>query len=109
MEASIFISGLFHLPIVCEAITASGLTPVVHSSYPSFKLKQRLNNHCQLHSYTRKELISKLPSVLFKDKPLTLSQVFQNDIKKALDKLDSELAIGWAGHSLALFKVSKEI
>ena len=108
MEASIFISGLFHLPIVCEAITASGLTPVVHSSYPSFKLKQRLNNHCQLHSYTRKELISKLPGVLFKDKPLTLSQVFQNDIKKALDKLDSELAIGWAGHSLALLKVSKE-
>lgn len=105
MEASIFISGLFHLSIVCEAITKSGLRPVVHSSYPAFKLKQRVNNHCQLHSYSRKELASKLPDVLFKDKPSTLSRIFQNDIKKALDKLDSDLAIGWAGHSLALLEV----
>ena len=106
MEASIFISGLFHLPIVCEAITKSGLKPIVHSSYPAFKLKQRVNNHCQLHSYSRKELVSKLPYVLFKDQPSALSRIFKIDLKKALNKLDSYLAIGWAGHSLPLLEVS---
>lgn len=107
MEASVFISGFFHLPIVCEALSNFGLSPIIHSSYPKFKLKKRLIRNCQINSYPRKEILSKLPNMLFKDKPLALSHIFQKDTKKSIDRLDSALAIGWAGHSLALLAASE--
>ena len=107
MEASVFISGLFHLPIVCEALSNVGLSPIIHSSYPKFRLKKRLIRDCQINSYPRKEVLSKLPNMLFKDKALALSHVFQRDTKKSIDRLDSALAIGWAGHSLTLLAASE--
>ena len=107
MEASVFISGLFHLPIVCEALSNVGLSPIIHSSYPKFRLKKRLIGNCQINSYPRKEVLSKLPNMLFKDKALALSHIFQRDTKKSIDRLDSALAIGWAGHSLTLLAASE--
>lgn len=107
MEASVFISGLFHLPIVCEALSNVGLSPIIHSSYPKFRLKKRLIRDCQINSYPRKEVLSKLPNMLFKDKALALSHIFQRDTKKSIDRLDSALAIGWAGHSLTLLAASE--
>lgn len=107
MEVSIFISGLFHLSIVCEAISNVGLSPVIHSSYPKFRLKKVLKQNFRTKSYPRKELMARLPNVFFSDKPLALSHIFQKDIKKSIEQLESALAIGWAGHSLALLNASK--
>ena len=107
MDASIFISGLFHLPIVCKALTNAGLSPVIHSSYPKFRLKKRLTQNCEINSYPRKEVLARLPNIFFKDKPLALSHIFQRNTKKSIERLDSALAIGWAGHSLDLLVASE--
>lgn len=102
MEAAIFIGGMFHLPLVCEALAHSGLDVVVHTSYPGFKLKGRLPGPCAINSYPKKEIIGRIPEIFFRDKPLTLSRIFQHDTRHAVENLESDIAIGWAGHSLGL-------
>jgi glycosyltransferase involved in cell wall biosynthesis len=102
MEASIFVSGMFHLPLVCEAVAHSGFEAVIHSSYPGLKLKDRLPESCVINSYPKKEIIGRFPEIFFRDKPLSLSRLFQHDTKNAVDSLESDIAVGWAGHSLGL-------
>jgi len=104
MEATIFVSGMFHLPLVCQALGQNGLSSVVHSSYPSFKLRQRLPPGVHTHSHPGKEMLSRLPGFFFRDKPLALSRAFQHDIRKAVNRLETDIVIGWAGHSEHLVK-----
>jgi glycosyltransferase involved in cell wall biosynthesis len=108
MDVSIFVSGFFHLPLVCDALAAVGYNLNVHSSYPEYKLRHTLPDNCNICTYPKKELLNKIPNFIFKDKPSTLSRTFQGDIKKALQNLNSDVVVGWAGHSLATAKACND-
>jgi glycosyltransferase involved in cell wall biosynthesis len=101
-KATIFVSGFFHLPIVTQALSASFNKIDVHSSYPNFYLRSRLSPTVNHHSHTLKEIAGRLPYWMFHDRSYQLSKIFQRSIRHYLDELNSDVVIGWAGHSLSV-------
>ena len=107
-KANIFIAGFFHLPIVVKALSNSFDEINVYSSYPKHYLSRNLTSSARIHSYVLKEILGRFPAWMFYDKPHQLSQVFQQSIKRPLQGLDSDITIGWAGHSLSVAKICAE-
>ena len=105
LKVTIYTGGFFHLPIVTEAVRKSFSEVALHSSYPGFYLKKKLHKGIDLYPHISKEIASKLPIWCFSDRPYQLSQIFQNSIKGSLKNLNSDLVIGWAGHTLSVAEV----
>lgn len=103
-KATIFVSGFFHLPIVTQALSTSFCEVAVHSSYPNFYLKKRLSPTVIHHSHILKEVAGRLPYWMFYDRSFQLSKIFQKSVRRYLGELNSDVVIGWAGHSLSIVK-----
>lgn len=107
-EVTIYIGGFFHLPIVTKALDTLFNRTVLHSSYPSFYLRRRLDSSITCHSHVMKEIAARLPHWCFNDPAYQLSKIFQQSINGSVKKLDSDLVVGWAGHSLSIIEACKE-